>query len=221
MTLAISNILDGIVSHAMTLGIFEQVSSAHVRYDEDMPRGIYPRSESQLEGMRARWRAQGAKTKPSAEAREKMSQDRMVHGHSKRSGDTTTYRIWRNMLSRCQNANVPAYSNYGGRGISVCSEWETFENFLADMGERPEGLTLDRIDNDGNYEPGNCRWASTSEQGRNKRGNRMLTWQDKTQCLTDWSEETGIAVSVLWARVTTLNWTVERALTTPVRRWPK
>ena len=79
------------------------------------------------------------------------------------------YSIWRNMFSRCTNSNHDSYPDYGGRGIQVCERWRKFENFFADMGDVPEGLTIDRIEVDGNYEPGNCRWATWSEQNLNKR----------------------------------------------------
>lgn len=83
---------------------------------------------------------------------------------------TKEHRIWRNMLNRCTNPNVPAWPNYGGRGITVCKRWENFEHFLSDMGHCPSGLTLDRRDNSKGYSPGNCRWADRKTQNQNRRG---------------------------------------------------
>lgn len=89
------------------------------------------------------------------------------HGHNRMGGRSATYQTWHGMLQRCTNPNVSRYRRYGGRGIAVCDRWRIFGNFLEDMGERPHGKTLDRIDNDGNYEPMNCRWATPKEQSAN------------------------------------------------------
>lgn len=106
-----------------------------------------------------------------------MYETKTKHGHHRRHNGrhnpSPTYKSWAGMLTRCRNSKQRGYHNYGGRGITVCKRWLTFTNFLADMGERPLGTSLDRIDNDGNYEPNNCRWATTKEQSINKRGKKL------------------------------------------------
>src|SRR5262245_44169457 len=98
---------------------------------------------------------------------EKVTQLSTIHGAAKRGSLTRTYISWAQMLQRCRDTKR---KNYGERGITVCSRWSSFENFLTDMGERPPGLSIDRIDNDGNYQPDNCRWATPKEQRQNQRG---------------------------------------------------
>ena len=122
------------------------------------------------------------------------------------------------MLTRCNNKNDTRYQWYGGRGITVCDRWSKFENFLADMGERPEKMTLDRIDTNGNYCPENCRWATNKQQHRNKRSNRLLTHDGETKCVAEWAETVGISQGALASRIDVYGWSVEKALTTPVRK---
>ena len=129
---------------------------------------------------------------------------------------------WAHMIRRCYDKNDPYYYRYGGRGITVCDAWRfSFEAFARDMGKRPTGgHQIDRISNDGNYEPANCRWATRKEQCRNKSDNRLLTMGGRTLPIAEWAEETGILGSTIRARVDD-GWTVERALTeeaTPDKR---
>lgn len=103
------------------------------------------------------------------EAGERQGPDNIVHGHRANSSRSPTYHTWLNMIARCDNPSAISYRYYGARGITVCERWRNFENFLADMGERPPGKTIDRKDNDKGYEPGNCRWATPAEQVANRR----------------------------------------------------
>jgi len=114
---------------------------------------------------------------------------KIIHGHSLQNNKTSTYQIWKSMIKRCSNSNDRYYANYGGRGIKVCHRWKKFENFLKDMGEKPNGMTLDRIDNNGHYCMENCRWATRKQQMRNTRRNRLITINNKTKCLSEWCEE--------------------------------
>lgn len=99
----------------------------------------------------------------------------MTHGHAPvRGPQSPTYQSWRGMLARCNQPSSQAFKNYGARGVTVCQRWREFKNFLADMGERPTGLTLDRINNDGIYEPSNCRWATRAQQTANRRCSRKV-----------------------------------------------
>lgn len=119
------------------------------------------------------------------------------------------------MRRRCSSPLDAFYQNYGGRGISVCAEWTLFENFLADMGEKPDGMTLERIDNDGHYEPDNCRWATPKDQARNRRSNRLLEHDGQTSVIAELAEEHGVASGTIRKRLS-MGWSVERALHQPV-----
>lgn len=126
------------------------------------------------------------------------------------------YDRWTNMLLRCNDPNNRAYPDYGGRGIKVCKDWHTLERFVEQLPEGYfPGAEMDRIDNDGHYEPGNIRWVTRQINTTNRRTRVNLTLGDKTQSLTEWAEETGISVSVVWSRLNEQGWSVERALTTP------
>jgi predicted small secreted protein len=126
------------------------------------------------------------------------------------------YRSWVDMKKRCYNERHKSFQNYGGRGIIVCERWrESFENFYADMGDRPTGCTLERNDVNRNYEPDNCRWATHREQGLNKRNNVRYEAFGKSLTLGEWSDETGIARLTILMRIKR-GATVEDALTRPV-----
>jgi hypothetical protein len=133
-----------------------------------------------------------------------------THGHTS-SGTTPTFHSWAGMMARCTNPKHSSFHRYGGRGISVCERWHTFQNFLDDMGVKPPKLSLDRIDNSLSYSPENCRWATASEQARNKRNNHMITHNGVTKCLQEWSELIGITSSSLRCRLDS-GWSVYDAL---------
>jgi hypothetical protein len=138
-----------------------------------------------------------------------------VHKHD--MCDTRVYRIWCGMRQRCQNPNSPVWEYYGGRGINVCDRWDRFENFLADMGNPANNLTIERIDVNGNYEPSNCRWATYIEQGKNKRNNVILEFDGRRQTVSDWARELGMSPQALNHRLKA-GWSVEEALTKPIAR---
>lgn len=137
------------------------------------------------------------------------------HGHSRVANTSSEYEIWTTMKQRCENQNAHKYPAYGGRGITVCKEWQDFSVFLADMGPRPEGFSIERIDNHKGYSKDNCRWASRKEQQRNRRTNRLIEFNGKTQCLTAWAEELGMNVGTLRGRLKS-GWSADKVLATPV-----
>jgi len=151
--------------------------------------------------------------------KERASIANITHGHRKNCITSNIYTVWESMIKRCTNPKNKSYHNYGGRGIKVCKRWLKFENFLEDMGEVPEGYQIDRIDNNGNYCKSNCRWTTKKEQARNKRNNRLLICGGKTQCLAAWVEEYNINYDTLWYRIYKLGWPIEKALTTPVKKY--
>ncbi len=139
------------------------------------------------------------------------ARNRLTHGVSR----TPEYKVWMNMHERCENPDDPAWHNYGGRGIQVCARWADVSTFIADMGRRPEGSTLERIDNNGPYSPENCRWATRREQSVNTRRTVMLTYAGETLPMKDWAAKAGIRYGTLHFRIKS-GWPVERALTTPI-----
>lgn len=127
-----------------------------------------------------------------------------------------TYKSWESMYTRCTNPKSIGWKNYGGRGIKLSKRWMTFSNFLEDMGERPEGKTLDRIDVNGNYCKENCRWSTPKHQGNNRRNNRRITHEGETKTVAEWADKMKVNRQVLLERFK-MGWSVERTLTTPVR----
>jgi hypothetical protein len=126
------------------------------------------------------------------------------------------YRSWASAVQRCSNPNNHAFHLYGGRGIRVCEQWSSFVNFFKDMGLRPENTSLDRIDNNKGYEPGNCRWATRQQQSDNRYNIRVLTYNGKTQTLREWSAETGISLNTMRQRVVA-GWSAEKCITLPTK----
>ena len=142
----------------------------------------------------------------------------IMHGKRK----TRLYRIWANIKTRCYNERDPHFKRWGNRGITMCAEWkDNFQNFYdwSMSHGYSDDLTIDRIDNNGNYEPGNCRWITIKEQDRNKRTNHLITYNNKTYCIAEWAEITNINKSALWTRLFKFNLPIEKALTTKVRKY--
>lgn len=140
-----------------------------------------------------------------------MKEKEIKHGKAK----SPIYRVWNSMKQRTTNPNNTHWHNYGGRGIGLCEAWKDFENFYADMGEPPEpGLTLERIDNDKGYEPGNVRWATRLEQGNNRSTNVHLEFHGQSRTMAEWGRLTGFGKDRIKNRIAR-GWSVERALTEP------
>ena len=133
------------------------------------------------------------------------------HGYSK----SPSYVSWNAMIQRCTNLNNPSHKNYRGRGVKVHNRWRKFENFLEDMGERPSGTSIDRINNNGDYEPGNCRWSTQREQTSNTRRSRRLTFKGETMTVTQWAEKLNIHSQTLFSRLRR-GWSTKETLTKPL-----
>jgi hypothetical protein len=146
--------------------------------------------------------------------RERAAAAHFVHGGK----GTDEYLIWKGMRQRCLNPRNPNFRSYGGRGITICERWQaSFAAFLADMGPRPSPQhSIDRVNNDGNYEPGNCRWALRVQQLNNHRRSHRITFNGETHTVAEWARLVNIPVNHLAARLGRLGWSPDRALITPV-----
>ena len=141
--------------------------------------------------------------------KETCSKNHTTHGKS----DSSTYTVRLNMINRCTKPSDKRYSDYGGRGIKVCDRWlESFENFYEDMGDRPEGMTLDRIDNDGDYSPENCRWATCEEQVCNRRNNILVEYQGDITSFPELCRRFGLDYKKAYQRYSTLGWSIDRVI---------
>jgi hypothetical protein len=143
---------------------------------------------------------------------EQIKKANTFHGQSGRSLTTLTYACWARMLQRCNNPKYIGYTNYGGRGIKVCERWHKFENFFEDMGECPRGMTLDRKDNNGDYTPDNCRWATPTEQANNRRSNIWKEYKGEWKTIAQWARSLDIKYGTLYSRLNGYGWSIERAL---------
>lgn len=134
---------------------------------------------------------------------------------------TPTYKSWSAMITRCLNPENHKHPDYGGRGIKVHEDWKSFDSFLADMGVRPSGTMLGRLDNDGDYEPGNCEWQHATAQARNKRNTAKFTFQGREATLQEHCESVDMPYPTVKSRIYLYGWPVEKALTTPPRKRKK
>lgn len=146
--------------------------------------------------------------------KERARETHTTHGHTKGGHRIREYSIWGKMIQRCHNSKDPGYRYYGARGITVCDRWRSFENFYEDMGKCPEGLTIERIDNNKGYGPENCKWATLEEQFSNTRRNHNITFNGETKHLSLWARQIGLSQPGLSTRLLH-GWTEEEALTLP------
>lgn len=154
-------------------------------------------------------------------ARDLHKQQHLKHGECKRNNRTRLYIIWSDIRQRCYRTSAVDYERYGGRGITVCSEWlgeNGYKNFRewALQNGYAKNLSIDRIDNNGNYEPSNCRWVTMQDQANNRRSNHLIEFNGKQQTISQWSREIGVSKHLLYSRIVILGWSVEKAFTTPI-----
>lgn len=133
------------------------------------------------------------------------------HGHSCNGKRTPIMNTWNDMMRRCYDVNNKRYERYGGRGIIVCNRWHDFNNFLLDMKEKPINMTLDRIDNDGNYCPENCKWSSKKEQARNRSTSKLIYYKCEVKSLAEWCDILNLNYIKTLGRINQCHWSVEKA----------
>lgn len=144
-----------------------------------------------------------------------MATTNATHGHTVGKRPSREYLSWLGARARCENPAKDTFRYYGGRGIRVADRWRRFASFLEDMGPCPPGMSLDRIDADGDYAPGNCRWATRIQQMRNKRTNRLVTIDGETRCVAEWAELSGLAYTTILRRLAR-GWAPLSAISLPV-----
>ncbi len=144
------------------------------------------------------------------------------HGHNSKNGKSKVYETWAQIIQRCNNPKNKRYKDYGGREINVCQQWLRFENFLEDMGDPPtENHSIDRINNNKGYYKENCRWITPKEQARNRRDNLFIQHNGKTKLLIELCEKYSIPYRTVWDRIYKNNWSVDKALITPVKKYKR
>ena len=183
-----------------------------------MTTGIYKRDKKQLKQLKKQGFQKGnivnLGRRCSDETKKKMGLIHTTHGKT----STRIYKIWVGMLQRCQNSNDPSYYLYGSKGINVCKRWQKFKNFYKDMKKGySDDLTIDRIDNDGDYIPKNCRWVTRKQQSTNRGNNRFIEYKGIKDVCANWANFFNIPSGTLWNRLYLLNWSIEKSFYTPVK----
>lgn len=143
----------------------------------------------------------------------------LIHGHTRRNEKyPLAYTSWTEMNKRCNCPTSKRYQSYGGRGIKICKRWRAFATFYADMGERPKGMSLERLNNNGHYTPKNCKWADATQQANNRRSSRKILFNGTEKTLAEWSRIVKLPSYLIQERISRLKWSVEKSFTTPAAR---